>query len=161
MPLTIGDDSTAFPTAHPATVSTANSTADHSADPAHLRRMLVHLEGIAGVGVDVEAVARFERVDARIFTAVEVAYCMTHAHPAESFAGHWCAKEAVVKALGNRVRLSPRDVEVRHSAAGAPLIFLRNKGGEWAPDQGIHVSISHTEALAVAVAVVVEAGSDA
>ena len=157
MPLTIGDDSTAFPTAHPATVSTA----DHAADAAQVRRMLVHLEGIAGVGVDVEAVARFERVDARIFTAVEVAYCMTHAHPAESFAGHWCAKEAVVQALGKRVRLSPRDVEVRHSAAVAPLIFLRNKGGEWAPDQGIHVCVSRTEALAVAVAVVVEAGSDA
>ena len=160
MPLTIGDDSTAFPTARPPTVSTSDSTAEHAADPAQLRRMLVHLEGIAGVGVDVEAVARFERVDARIFTADEVAYCEMQAHP-ESFAGHWCAKEAVVKAVGNRVRLSPRDVEVRHSAAGAPLIFLRNKGGEWAPDQGIHVSISHTEALAVAVAVVVEAGSDA
>ena len=62
---------------------------------------------ILGLGVDICEIARMERalarhptMRARVFTPEEIAYCDGKARPAESYAGRFAAREAVIKALG-------------------------------------------------------------
>ena len=62
---------------------------------------------IVGMGVDICDIARMERalerhptMRHRVFTEEEVAYCDTRGRPAESYAGRFAAREAVIKALG-------------------------------------------------------------
>ena len=62
---------------------------------------------IVGLGVDICEIARMERALARhptlrerVFTPEEIAYCDSKARPAESYAGRFAAREAVIKALG-------------------------------------------------------------
>ncbi|GEM_PF-3449997 len=110
--------------------------------------------GRVGVGVDVEEVARWERPAESLFTAAEHAYCRALARPAQSYAGRWCAKEAVLKALSPFLTLSLRDIEIGAGPAGAPQVRLAYPACEgW--DGEVRVSIAHTPNVAVAVAVAV------
>lgn len=102
-----------------------------------------------GVGVDIETVGRFDSPDPRLFTEAELAFCAASANPAESRAGRWCAKEAVVKAVARHVLLSPREVEVIADPAGRPVIRLLRSGLE---NLRCDVSITHGGGVAAAVA---------
>jgi holo-[acyl-carrier protein] synthase len=104
------------------------------------------------LGTDIESVTRFQHLLIkkpgmlkRLFTDYEYQYAMAKAAPAQALAGIWCAKEAVVKALGTIALIDIRDVEIKHTACGAPLV---------APMSGytITVSIAHTKTYATAVA---------
>ena len=102
-----------------------------------------------GVGVDIEMVSRFDTADPRLFTEAELALCAASADPAESRAGRWCAKEAVVKAVARHVLLSPREVEILADAAGRPVVhLLRAQLDQVRCD----VSITHGGGIAAAVA---------
>lgn len=118
--------------------------------------MLITLErvNIVGMGVDMEKVSRFRSPPRNLFTDAEVAYCMAQASSAEAFAGTWCAKEAVVKALSNFVSVLPRDVEVTRNSSGAPHAQLRAASlpSGAGPSPQLHVSITHAGGFALAVA---------
>ena len=104
-------------------------------------------EGVAGLGVDIEPVARFVDPDLRLFTPAEVAHCLGRPDASERFAGRWCAKEAVLKALtGAEGRYSLRDVEIVAGPHGEPLARVTGYGGT------VLVSISHDGVTAAAVA---------
>lgn len=109
---------------------------------------LAGLAGLPGVGVDAEEIARWHEPDLRLFTPAERAHCGTSA---ERFAGRWCAKEAVVKALGPFVAASVRDVEVLAEPSGRPVVRLADRLA--AAGVVVAVSITHTRSVAVAVAV--------
>lgn len=71
------------------------------------------------VGVDLVEVARMARLLAeqpgirdRLFTDREQAYCEPRVRRAQNYAARFAAKEAVLKALGTGMALSPRDVQV-------------------------------------------------
>jgi phosphopantetheine--protein transferase-like protein len=115
--------------------------------------LLSHLEGIPGIGVDVEGVDRFAEPDKRLFTAEELAYCATQADPPESRAGRWCAKEAVFKACAKYLQLTLREIEIRNEASGRPIVLLPSR----ATEVGLmaEVSIAHAGGAAVAVAIAV------
>lgn len=102
-----------------------------------------------GVGVDIETVARFATADARLFTAAELELCASSHDPAESRAGRWCAKEAVVKAVARHTLLSPREVEILADPDGRPVVRLLR-----AQLDHLHcdVSITHGGGIAAAVA---------
>ena len=131
-----------------------------------------------GVGVDVEDLDEWEdRVGdcargehstfvERNFTPEEIAYCSGRTAPAASFAGRWCAKEAVVKAL---CAIDPEDqgvasgdaatplldIEVLAGASGAPVVVLHGQARAAADRLGVgsvSISISHSESVAMAVA---------
>ena len=116
---------------------------------------------IVGVGVDVieigrfaEALARRPRLAERCFTPAEAAYCASRAFPAQHFAARFAAKEAVGKALGIGMTRW-RDVEVVRGR-GAPGVRL---AGRHAARAGalrvgeLHLSLTHSRTVAVAVAV--------
>ncbi|MFF4806497.1 holo-ACP synthase [Streptomyces sp. NPDC001351] len=76
----------------------------------------------------------------------------------EFLAGRFAAKEAVAKALGHGFGrgLAPRHIEIGRSAEGRPTVRLLGPAAEHAASAGIDgvaVSISHKNGVAVAVAI--------
>ena len=115
---------------------------------------------MSGVGIDLLDVDRLERalerrpgLAERLFTEEERAYAQSRRRPAQHLAARFCAKEAVAKAL-ELEGWGPHDVVVT-SAGGAPRVELRGLAAARAAELGVevHVSLTHTEQTAGAVAV--------
>jgi holo-[acyl-carrier protein] synthase len=120
---------------------------------------------IVGLGVDICEIARMERaltrhpsMRARVFTPEEIAYCDVKARPAESYAGRFAAREAVIKALGGYRGKRWQDISVSRHPSGAPGITLAGAAKERADDLGIDrvlITFTHEKTSAVAFAVAV------
>ncbi|KAK9464499.1 3-oxoacyl-reductase [Lipomyces arxii] len=118
--------------------------------------------GSKNVGVDVEALNSVpienETFVSRNYSAAEIAYCNASADVRASFAGTWCAKEAVFKSLGVKSAgggAAMAEIEILRKD-GMPVVELKGqakKAAESAGVVGVKVSISHNEFQAVAVAV--------
>ncbi len=90
----------------------------------------------------------------RVLTTDEQAYLREKGgRGAEVLAGLWAAKEAVLKALGTGLSLPMTDVEICHTADGAPFCRLSGKAAELAGAASISVSITHDAGIAAAVCV--------
>jgi holo-[acyl-carrier protein] synthase len=120
---------------------------------------------ILGVGVDLAPIARMaaalarhpERLEARLFTDGERAYCRAHAHAAQHFAARFAAKEALLKALRVPPGLSWHELEVVCDAGGAPSLVLHGAAERAARAAGVtrlHLSLTHAgdSALAFVIA---------
>jgi holo-[acyl-carrier protein] synthase len=116
---------------------------------------------VVGVGLDLLDIERFERalerrprLAERLFTDGERDYAAARARPGMHLAARFCAKEAVAKALG-MTGWSFRDVEVVATEA-APLVRLSGAAARRAEELGVsaEISLTHTDAVAGAVAVV-------
>ena len=118
---------------------------------------------ILGLGVDICEIARMERalerhptMRERVFTPEERAYCDAKARPAESYAGRFAAREAVIKALGGYRGRGWQDISVARAPSGAPEIRLRGKAKVHADALGVSevlISFTHERSNAVAFAV--------
>ncbi|KAJ2771517.1 fatty acid synthase alpha subunit Lsd1 [Coemansia nantahalensis] len=129
------------------------------------------LAGPTGVGVDIELMADInienETFVERNFTAREQAYCWGRPNPHASFAGKWCAKEAVVKAVSSLDLGCPKvwtkgdaapldEIEIVIAASGAPEVVLYGDAKAACAKAGVRrikVSISHIDSFAIATAV--------
>lgn len=122
---------------------------------------------IVGTGFDLVAVPRFarfmerhgERGLARLFTAGELSYCLSHPEPTPFFAARFAAKEAFYKAIGTGMGPAGgwQDVEVVRLASGRPLLMLHGRAAAIVHDmqvRSIHLSLSHTDQTAGAFVVV-------
>jgi holo-[acyl-carrier protein] synthase len=120
---------------------------------------------IVGIGIDVVEIRRMreilarqhDRFERRVYTDSEREYCRGHRDPAPSFAARFAAKEAVFKALGTGwgQGVGWQDVEVVRSAGQAPTVRLSGHALKHAERLGvgsIHLSLSHSEDTAVAMA---------
>ena len=112
------------------------------------------------IGIDIENVERFKDLSShlieRVYTKLEIEYCTLHAKPHIHFAGMWCAKEAVVKALCD-LNLVVSEIEILHHSNGAPYINVTPKLKGYFIDRNIkdiHISISHTDTTATAIAMI-------
>ncbi len=110
------------------------------------------------IGVDVCLISRIahaienDRFVERVFTPGEREYCDVKKNPAESYAGIYAAKEAVVKALGAGITdMNFHDVEIMHAGNGAPKVKLSGEAEKLAAGTKLHVSISHDGDNATAV----------
>ena len=122
---------------------------------------------ILGLGVDLCEIARMERalerhptMRARVFTPEEVAYCDSKARPAESYAGRFAAREAVIKALGGYRGKRWQDISVTRAPSGAPAIRLEGSAKARADALGISkvlITFTHEKTNAVAFALAVSA----
>ncbi len=117
-------------------------------------------------GIDLVEIARLEGIEPairarflqRVFTPGELA----DAGDSNQFlAGRFAAKEAVAKALGCGIGpISWLEIEIQRGQNGEPRLALYGKARQLANEQGLtgwSVSISHTGAHAVALAVALEA----
>jgi len=114
------------------------------------------------IGCDIEDISRFRnKIDKKsnkfldkIFTKEEQAYCNSKSDPAMHYAGRFCAKEAVVKAVKSAEKNSSitiNQIEIRPSKSGEPLVNFKIK------IIGIcKVSISHTLGHAISMALFVK-----
>jgi holo-[acyl-carrier protein] synthase len=121
---------------------------------------------ILGIGIDIIEVERIrashekfgERFLKRILRPEEIAYCFSHAQPAPFLAARFSAKEAVSKAFGTGIgrQLGWQDMEVRRKESGQPYVVLHDNGqllfGQMKA-RALHLSLSHTNFYASAVAV--------
>ncbi|MDO5328834.1 MAG: holo-ACP synthase [Coriobacteriia bacterium] len=119
-----------------------------------------------GLGVDIVDIARMEEILIRTsnfanftFTEDEISYCNARGNSVTHFATHFAAKEATLKCLGTGFLhgIGPKDVEVRHNNSGAPYIVLHGPAKKIADEMDISnipisLSYTHTEAVAIAVA---------
>ena len=122
---------------------------------------------IVGLGVDICEIARMERalerhptMRDRVFTPEEIAYCDSKARPAESYAGRFAAREAVIKALGGYRGRGWQDISVTRSPSGAPAIRLDGNAKRRADTIGVSrvlITFTHEKTSAVAFAVAVSA----
>jgi holo-[acyl-carrier protein] synthase len=120
---------------------------------------------ILGLGVDICEIARMEHalerhptMRERVFTPEERAYCDSKARPAESYAGRFAAREAVIKALGGYRSRRWQDISVARSPSGAPSIRLDGNAKLRADALGISnvmITFTHEKTSAVAFAVAV------
>ena len=93
----------------------------------------------------------------RCFTRAEQEYCDSKANPAQHYAGRFAAKEAVGKALGSGVYFTWKEIEIR--GRPKPGVHLAGRTAAWAERVGaarIELSMTHSQELAAAVAVVVD-----
>ncbi len=125
---------------------------------------------IAGIGIDLCEIARMEkllcdgRFLARFFSVEEQEYIRGKGKTAaQSMAGIFAAKEALMKALGTGLSAGEvKDICVTHDALGAPQYALRGGWADLAAEKRItalHLSISHEDGTAAAVCVA-ERGED-
>src|ERR1044072_2818822 len=106
-----------------------------------------HAEG-AAVGIDIEDVNvmpktndfREDEFYKMNFSQAEIAYCILQPSPYASFAGLFATKEAIVKANNTNRNKPFNTIVISHDAQGKPVF------------PGFQISLSHTENMAVAVA---------
>ncbi len=115
------------------------------------------------IGIDVVDVPRMRhllirrpRIVLRLFSEGERSYAELKSDPSERYAARFAAKEAVMKALGAGFgEVAFREVEVLRSPSGQPNIVLHGRAAERAEQMGVsgwQISLSHTDSVAVAVA---------
>ena len=122
---------------------------------------------VLGIGTDITECVRVRGLVERhgdsflkrVFTQEELDYCMVLAKPWPSLAARFAAKEAVSKAFGTGIgaELDWTSIGVIHDANGTPLVVLDAKGTALLRARNgkrIHLSLSHTEALAIAFVVI-------
>jgi holo-[acyl-carrier protein] synthase len=119
---------------------------------------------IVGVGVDIVEIQRMQRVIDqwgniflhKIFTDRELKYAQSKMDPKPHIAARFAVKEAVAKALstGWRGGFRWKDVEVENDASGKPLVVLYGHMKELLKGSKVMVSISHSENVVVAFAII-------
>jgi holo-[acyl-carrier protein] synthase len=113
---------------------------------------------IAGIGIDVVDLARFERAVGRTPRLRERLFAVSERDlPLRSLAGRFAAKEALMKALGDATGVTWHDMEVVSDVEGNPSMQLTGAAAAIAERRGIthiHLSMSHDAGIAIAQVIV-------
>ena len=120
---------------------------------------------ILGIGTEIVECPRIGRMIEhhgelflrRVYTEREIRHCQARKHAIEHFAGHWAAKEAILKALGTGWTrgFCWTDLEVRTAPSGTPQATLLGAAREASLRRGIGsllLTISHCRTYATATA---------
>ena len=121
---------------------------------------------IRGLGIDIVKVERISkalerfgrRMETRLFTEDELAYCRGHQDPLPHLAARFAAKEAASKALGTGMGagVTFRRIEVIQPGGRVPTLRFHDAAREHFERLGCvasHLSLSHDGGLAVACVV--------
>ena len=122
---------------------------------------------IRGIGIDVVKVERLvaaferfgERMERRLFTEGELAYCRSFHDPLPHLAARFAAKEAASKALGTGMSqgVGWKDFEVIQPGGRQPQLEFHGKGREIFQALGCrvsHLSLTHDGGIAIACVVI-------
>ena len=124
---------------------------------------------IQAVGIDIVDIERVTKVIHRwgdkfllkILTPREYSYCSDKAAPAQFVAARFAVKEALYKALPEKLQVGVGwlDVEVTNDDAGRPGLNCLGTIANLNEIYNIHVSISHSKSSAVAIIVLEQKGT--
>ncbi len=125
-----------------------------------------NLPFVSGTGIDLVPIPRIrsllnrhgDRFVSRVFTGSEIEYCRNRSTSAVHFAGRFAAKEAVMKAIGTGWTSGViwKDIAIHREEQEPPKAHLSGEAARIADNRSIgriHVSISHTDDLAIAHAI--------
>lgn len=128
---------------------------------------------ILGLGTDIIECPRIGRMIEqhgeaflrRVYTEREIRYCQSRKHAIEHFAGHWAAKEAILKAIGTGWArgITWTDLEIRNRNGAPPRVLVAGGARDAAVRRGIGdlmISISHCRTYATAFAVAIGRGGE-
>ena len=105
------------------------------------------------IGVDIEDISRFkDKSDEflnRVYTKLELEYCMKYSKPESHLAARFCAKEAVIKALtALKIKsVSLNEIEIFHNEDKCPQVRILKKIEK---DVKFELSLSHDRTKAIA-----------
>ena len=109
---------------------------------------------IAGIGVDLVDLARFERAISRTPALRDRLFAESERDlPLHSLAGRFAAKEALIKALGESTGVRWHDMEIVSDGHGNPSFVVHGAVAELVANRGIaglHLSMSHDAGVAIA-----------
>lgn len=121
---------------------------------------------IIGIGTDITECGRVARMldkhgdhfIKRVYTDAEIAYCEERKQRVEHYTGRWCAKEAILKAIGTGwIRgIAWRDIEILNEPSGKPVVKVRGGVRDIIEEKEIgeiQITISHCKTHAVAYAI--------
>ncbi len=119
---------------------------------------------IIGIGTDITDISRIEtaiekygsRFSDRIFTKAEQAYCESYKKGKyEHYTARFAAKEAFSKAIGTGITdgFKFNEIGIYNLESGKPYIELSGGMLDAWGDCKIHISLSHTSTIAVAMIV--------
>ncbi len=113
---------------------------------------------IRGIGIDLCEIARMQQLLdeghslRRMFTEEEQSYIRGKgASAAQTAAGMFAAKEAVLKTFGTGLTIPLTDVVITHTPLGQPLAALQGKAAELSGQ--VMISITHEAGMAAGMAV--------
>lgn len=120
---------------------------------------------ILGVGIDIIEIDRIkESIDRfgdhflnKIYTPVELEYCLSKHNKYQHFAARFAAKEAIYKALSDEwgKDISWHDMEIMNKPNGLPIVKFSGNLAEFANmDKDIKISMSHSDNYVACVAIV-------
>ncbi len=119
---------------------------------------------ISGIGIDVVEIHRMNKIIdewgntflEKIFTENELSYARSKKEYVQHLAARFAAKEAVAKAIstGWSGGFRWKDVEVTNDVSGKPTIILSGQLSEIFNSHNVFISLSHSENVVVAFAVV-------
>ncbi|GAB1195423.1 hypothetical protein APSETT444_004682 [Aspergillus pseudonomiae] len=129
-----------------------------------------HISPGGTVGVDLVPLASFDAYEnatfvERNYTAREREWAEKSADVRAAYASRWCAKEAVFKCLQTHSQgagAAMKEIEIEHSANGAPKVKLRGAAQTAARQrglEGVQLSISYGDDAVIAVALGLMAGA--
>ena len=119
---------------------------------------------IIGIGIDIVDIReideslREEGFKERVFTTAEMDSVRRYRNQAEHLAGKFAAKEAFMKAIGAGLQQNVlfTQIESLNDLAGKPFINVSGEARKRLADcntKQIHISISHSSGVAVAVVI--------
>lgn len=119
---------------------------------------------LLGLGTDIIEISRIEKAlknDSfrdRVYTSKEIAEAeKKEINKFSTYAGKFCAKEAISKALGTGVReFNLVDMEILSDELGKPRVYFYGSLKEKMLNKYVEISISHCREYATAVAVVMK-----
>lgn len=124
-------------------------------------------EMLSGIGIDIIEIDRIKKsVDKfgnsfleKVFTPVEIEYARTKHNKYQHLAARFAAKEAVYKALkgSGKKNVWFNNIEIENDDDGKPQVKLINIDNDLFPNpESIHLSITHSQQYAAAVAIIEE-----
>jgi holo-[acyl-carrier protein] synthase len=124
---------------------------------------------VIGIGIDIIEIDRVKKsVDEfgdhflnKIYTPLELKYCLSKSNKYQHLAARFAAKEAIYKALstGWAKDLSWQDLEIINAPNGMPTVNLKgNLENFLSADQNLKISMSHSRDYVACVAIIYKEG---
>ncbi|MBQ8749849.1 MAG: holo-ACP synthase [Clostridia bacterium] len=110
------------------------------------------------IGCDILKVERIEKIlkqKTRVFTVNEIEHCEKYVETNSHYAGLFCAKEAIIKALDidNSYKFKYNELEILHKESGRPYVKFLGDAEKLFKNIKIDISISNEKEFAMATAI--------
>lgn len=113
------------------------------------------------IGTDIQDIISFtkrpfsknEKLYRRLFTKLEIDYCLSKNSSYSHFAARFAGKEALIKCVSDITNINFKNIEIVNNERGKPTIRLLNFTPGILQEKNFRISLSHTNEYATAVVI--------